>query len=44
MDENVFIVDNDNNKIGLAFLNYHPEEECNGVILQEKIEISLGLF
>ena len=41
---NVFIVENDNNKIGLAFLNYHPKEERNGVILQEEIEIGLGLL
>ena len=41
---NVFIIDNDNNKIGLAFLNYHPKKECNGVMLPEEIEIGLGLL
>ena len=41
---NVFIINNDNNKIGLAFLNYHPEKECNGVMLPEEIEIGLGLL
>ena len=41
---NVFIIDNDNNKIGLAFLNYHPKKEYNGVMLPEEIEIGLGLL
>ena len=30
--------------IGLAFVNYHPEEEIRGKLLPEEIEIGVGLL
>lgn len=41
---NCFIVKNNNNLIGLSFLNYHPEEIRDNEILLEEIEIGLGLL
>lgn len=41
---NCYIVENNNSFIGLAFLNYHPEEKRNEELLSEEIEIGLGIL
>ena len=41
---NTFVVEKDNLMIGLAFLNYHPEESRVNELLKEEIEIGLGLL
>ncbi len=41
---NCYIIENNNSFIGLAFLNYHPEEKRDEKILSEEIEIGLGIL
>lgn len=41
---NCYIIENNNSFIGLAFLNYHPEEKKDEKILSEEIEIGLGIL
>ena len=41
---NCYIIENNNSFIGLAFLNYHPEEKRNEELLSEEIEIGLGIL
>ena len=41
---NCYIIENNNSFIGLAFLNYHPEENRNEKLLLEEIEIGLGIL
>lgn len=41
---NCYIIENNNSFIGLAFLNYHPEEKRNEKTLSEEIEIGLGIL
>ena len=41
---NCYIVEKNNSFIGLAFLNYHPEEKRDEKLLSEEIEIGLGLL
>lgn len=41
---NCYIIENNNSFIGLAFLNYHPEEKRNEKLLLEEIEIGLGIL
>lgn len=41
---NTYVVVYDNEMIGLAFVNYHPEEEIRGELLPEEIEIGAGLL
>lgn len=41
---NVYIVNIEDKSIGLAFVNYHHEEERVGKILPEEIEIGLGIL
>ena len=41
---NCYIIENNNSFIGLAFLNYHPEEKEDEKILSEEIEIGLGIL
>lgn len=41
---NTYVVVNDNEMIGLVFVNYHPEEEIRGRLLPEEIEIGVGLL
>lgn len=39
-----YIVNYKNNNIGLAFVNFHPEIERDGKLLEEEIEIGLGII
>lgn len=39
-----YIINYKNKNIGLAFVNFHPEIERDGKILEEEIEIGLGLI
>ncbi len=39
-----YIINYENNNIGLAFVNFHPEIERDGKILEEEIEIGLGII
>lgn len=41
---NCYIIENNNSFIGLAFLNYHPEEKRDEKILSEEIEIGLRIL
>lgn len=41
---NTYVISYQNKLIGLAFLNYHPEETRDNIILEEEIEIGLGLL
>ena len=41
---NTFSIIYDGIYIGIAFLNYHPEEIREGIVLEEEIEIGLGLL
>lgn len=41
---NTYVIKFNNVLIGLAFVNYHPEEERENVILEEEIEIGAGLL
>ena len=41
---NVYVVKYRGNLIGLSFINYHPEEERDGSLLKEGIEIGLDLL
>ena len=41
---NVYVVKYRNDLIGMVFVNYHPEEEKEDVLLKEEIEIGLGLL
>jgi len=39
-----YVVNYKDNQVGLAFVNYHPEIEREGKILEEEIEIGLGII
>ena len=41
---NTYVISYQNKLIGLAFLNYHPEEIRDNIILKEEIEIGVGLL
>ena len=41
---NTYVVKYNNNLIGLAFVNYHPEEVIDESLLKEEIEIGTGLI
>lgn len=39
-----YIVNYKSNQVGLAFVNFHPEIERDGKVLEEEIEIGLGII
>lgn len=41
---NTYVIDYQNELVGLLFVNYHPEIERNKQVLEEEIEIGLGLL